>query len=83
MANKFTTIGGGVAGSDAEKIAVLKQLSAIAGSFLILLGILALLTRGRFEGFIGVYRGKKGESVTRVPQVMMVLGSLLIGLYFL
>ena len=83
VANKFTTIGGGVSGADREKILILKQISAIAGNFLILLAIIALLTRGRFEGFIGMYKGKKGESVTRVPLVMIIIGSLLIGIYFL
>lgn len=83
IANKFTTISGGVSGADREKILVLKQISVIAGNFLILLAVIALLTRGRFEGFIGMYKGKKGESVTVVPLVMLVIGSLLIGVYFI
>lgn len=83
FANKFTTIGGGVSGDRGEKIAVLKTVSVIAGNFFILLGILALLTRNRFEGFIAVYSGSKKDAVIRVPIILIILGSVLVLLYYL
>lgn len=82
-ASRFEKIGGGVSGSSQEKIEVLQLISLIAGNFFIFLGIVALLTRNRFEGFIGMYQKKKGEAVTRVPQGLIIFGSILILLYYL
>lgn len=81
--NKFTTIGGGVSGSDAEKFAVLKVIGAIFGGFLLLLGVLSFVTRNRFEGLIGMVSGKTFEAVTVVPVILIILGSLMMLFYFL
>ncbi|MCP3665100.1 MAG: hypothetical protein GY696_21815 [Gammaproteobacteria bacterium] len=83
LANKFETIGGGVGGIDREKLVLLKQISLILGGFLALLGILALLTKGRFEGVIGMSSGKKNEAAMMVPVVLIVLGGVFVGLSFL
>jgi hypothetical protein len=81
--NKFTTIGGGVAGSDYEKLEALKTIGAVFGGFLVALGILSFLTRGRFEGLIGMVTGKTFEAVTVVPIVLIILGCLLGLFYFM
>lgn len=76
--NKFTKIGGGVSGSSGEKIELLKSMRGIFGGFLVLLGVIAFATRGRFEGLVGMVTGKKFEAVTVVPIILIVLGSILI-----
>lgn len=79
LANKFQTIGGGVTGGNAKKLAVLKEIALYAGSFFIFLGAMALLTRNRFEGMIGMRSSKKGlGTVIIVPIVLMLFGSTLI-----
>ena len=83
LANKFVTIGGGVAGNRSEKVMLLKDLVPFAGGFLILIGILALITRSRFEGLIGMVTGKRWEPITIVPLIMIIIGAILIGIYFL
>ncbi len=80
--NKFTTIGGGVSGSSHEKFQVLKSISAIFGGFLILLGVLSFITRGRFEGLVGMVTGRAFEAVTVVPVVLIILGSIMTLPYF-
>jgi len=82
LANKFETIGGGVSGLSHEKVQLLKEIVRYAGGFLMFLGILALITRNRFEGFVG--GAKKGTSAaTQGGIVLLVIGLLLIGLGFL
>ncbi len=81
--NKFTKIGGGVSGSSAEKLMDLKLIGGIFGGFLILLGIVSILTRDRFEGMVGMVSGKRFEAVTVVPIVLTILGSLLVTYYFM
>jgi hypothetical protein len=81
--NKFTTIGGGVSGTETEKLARLKDLSPWAGGFLILMSFAALMTKNRYEGLIGLVTGKKFEAVAIVPIVLFVLGLILIGVYFI
>ncbi|MCW8881595.1 MAG: hypothetical protein OQL17_07960 [Sedimenticola sp.] len=81
MANKFVTIGGGVSGASHEKLDVLKRIASYAGLFFILLGILSLITRNRFEGFLGMR--KKGEKPSIAPYVLMGIGVLLSGLFFI
>jgi|GEM_PF-1991859 len=80
LANKFTTIGGGVSGASDEKLKILKQIASYAGLFFILLGTLGLLTRNRFEGFIGMKR--KGEKHSPGPYVLIVIGALLSIFFF-
>ncbi|MCW8891386.1 MAG: hypothetical protein OQL20_12070 [Sedimenticola sp.] len=80
LANKFTTIGGGVSGASDEKIRILKQIASYAGVFFILLGAMSLLTRNRFEGFIGMKR--KGEKPSPGPYVLIVIGALLSIFFF-
>jgi len=75
--NKFTRIGGGVSGSNREKYEILKNIGAIFGGFLVLLGILSFATRKRYEGFLGMVTGKGLEAATVVPIVLIVLGSLI------
>lgn len=81
--NKFTKIGGGVAGSSTEKFLVLKSIGGIFGGFLILLGILSFITRSRFEGLVGMVTGEKFEAVTVVPIILIILGSVMVLFYFL
>lgn len=78
--NKFTTIGSGVSGGQEEKVFILKRVGAYTGIFLILLGGLSLLTRDRFEGFIGLRR--KGRKASRAPYILMLIGALLALLFF-
>jgi len=79
LANKFETIGGGVSGLSREKILLLKEIVRYAGGFLMFLGILALITRNRFEGFVG--GAKKGTSAaTQGGIALLVIGLILIGL---
>lgn len=80
--NKFTKIGGGVAGSSSEKFATLKLIGAIFGGFLVLLGILSFLTRSRFEGLIGMVTGRTFEAVTVVPILLIILGCVMALFYF-
>ena len=81
LANKFVTIGGGVSGVNTEKMEVLKQITAYSGLFLITLGILSLLTRERFEGFIGMRTKREGNSP--VSYVLILLGGLLSIFFFI
>lgn len=81
--NKFTKIGGGVSGSSSDKIELLKSMRGIFGGFLILLGIIAFATRGRFEGLVGMVTGKGFEAVTVVPIILIILGSLLMLTHYL
>jgi hypothetical protein len=81
--NKFTTIGGGVSGTETEKLNRLKDLTPWAGGFFIVMAIGALLTKNRYEGLIGLVTGKKTEAVSVVPIVLFVLGLVLIGVYFI
>jgi hypothetical protein len=78
FANKFQTIGGGVGGVSREKLAILKEVSLYAGLFLVLLGVLSLFTRKRYEGLIGIYKGKSSDVVVVVPVILIVLGILLV-----
>ncbi len=80
--NKFTKIGGGVAGSSHEKFEFLKSLSGIFGSILVILGVLSFATRSRFEGLVGMVTGRAFEAVTVVPVVLIILGSLMVLAYF-
>ncbi|WP_199930465.1 hypothetical protein [Sedimenticola thiotaurini] len=80
FANKFTTIGGGVSGMDHEKFDILKQIGAYTGTFFILLGILSIVTRNRFESFVGMRM--KGEGIAPASYVLLVLGALLSLLFF-
>ena len=82
LANKFETIGGGVSGLSREKILLLKEIVYYAGGFLIFLGVMALVTRKRFEGFVGI-AGKGTGAATKGGIAMMVVGAILIGLSFL
>ena len=75
LANKFTTIGGGVSGASNEKLGILKEIASWTGLFFIFLGTLALLTRNRFEGHIGMTR--KGEKPSNGPYGLIVVGVLL------
>jgi len=81
--NKFTKICGGVAGSSAEKLRILKGVGGVFGAFLILLGIVSILTRGRFEGLVGMVSGKRFEAVTVVPILLLILGTILVTYYFM
>ncbi len=81
--NKFTKIGGGVAGSASEKLQTLKTIGAIFGGFLVVLGILSFLTRSRFEGLIGMVTGRTFEAVTVVPIVLIILGCVMALFYFI
>lgn len=80
LANKFATIGSGVSGASQEKIAILKKIGAYSGLFFILLGILGIATRHRFEGFIGLR--KKGQKISPGVYVLLLLGALLCLLFF-
>jgi hypothetical protein len=84
LANKFETISGGVNGMNREKIELLKTISLYAGGFLLFLSLLALVTRKRFEGFIG-YSSRSGGSSTTLTGVaiLTVAGTVFIGLSFL
>ena len=81
LANKFTTIGGGVAGDRSEKVMLLRNLFPYVGGFMILVGLLALMTRRRFEGLVGMVTGKPWEAVTIIPLLLILAGSILIGIY--
>ncbi|MCP3671584.1 MAG: hypothetical protein GY814_14380 [Gammaproteobacteria bacterium] len=82
-ANKFTRIGGGVSGSSTEKLQVLKEIGGIFGGFLILLGIASFLTRGRFEGLVGMVTGERFEAITVIPIILIILGVLMVTIYFI
>lgn len=81
LANKFITIGGGVAGDRSEKVMLLRNLFPYIGGFLILVGLLALMTRRRFEGLVGMATGKRWEAVTIVPILLILTGLILISIY--
>jgi len=81
--NKFTKIGGGVSGSSMEKFRILKSIGGVFGGFLILLGIIAFITRSRFEGLVGMSTGKIFEAVNVVPVILIILGGLLVLIYYL
>jgi hypothetical protein len=80
--NKFTKIGGGVSGSSGDKIELLKSMRGILGGFMVLLGVIAFATRGRFEGLVGMVTGKRFEAVTVIPIILIILGSLLMLSHF-
>lgn len=80
FANKFTTIGGGVSGLSDEKINILKQIGAYTGTFFILLGVLSVVTKDRFESFVGMR--SKNQGVSPASYVLLVLGALLSLLFF-
>lgn len=75
LANKFTTIGGGVSGASHEKLDILKNIGAYSGLFFLFLGLMGILTRRRYEGFIG--GGKKGNKISPGIYALLILGSLL------
>jgi len=75
LANKFTTIGGGVSGANNEKLEILKKIGAYSGLFFLFLGLLGILTRRRYEGFIG--SGRKGKKISPGVYVLLVVGGLL------
>jgi hypothetical protein len=81
--NKFTTIGGGVSGTETEKLARLKDLTPWAGGFFILMAIASLATKNRYEGLVGLVTGRKFEAVAIVPIVLFILGLILVGVYFI
>lgn len=83
LANKFETIGGGVSGLSREKVQTLKQISLYGGCFLLFLGVLALLARNRFEGFVGYSSRNKSDSSWKGALVLGVLGGLLVGASYL
>lgn len=80
LANKFTTIGGGVSGTSEEKLTILKQIASYAGTFFILLGILSIVTKDRFEGFIGMR--SKDQGISPASYVLIILGALLSLFFF-
>mgnify|MGYP006921590503 FL=1 len=75
LANKFTTIGGGVSGASHEKLDILKKIGAYSGLLFLFLGLMGILTRRRYEGFIG--QSKKGKKVSSGVYALLILGSLL------
>lgn len=79
-ANKFATIGGGVSGISHEKMAILKQIAAYTGTFFILLGVLSIVTKDRFEGFIGMR--SKDQGISPASYVLIILGAMLSLLFF-
>jgi hypothetical protein len=83
LANKFETISGGISGLDREKVKLLKDISLYAGCFLIFLAMLALVTRRRFEGFVGYSRRNDTSAVVKGAAVLTAVGSAFIGLSFL
>lgn len=83
FANKFETISGGVSGMDREKVRLLKNISLYAGGFLIFLALLALVTRNRFEGFVGYSSRGDSSATLKGATVLTVIGTLFIGLSFL
>ncbi|MCB1761000.1 MAG: hypothetical protein KDI68_14610 [Gammaproteobacteria bacterium] len=74
LANKFTTISGGVNGMSQEKVLFLKKISLYTGAFLLFLAGLALLTRNRFEGFIGYVSKGDVSSIVKGATVLTVIG---------
>ena len=78
LANKFTTISGGVNGMSREKIAILKQISLYAGGFLLMLAVVAVLTRKRFEGFVGYTSKKDLSTAVKGAAVLSVAGAILL-----
>jgi len=83
LANKFETIGGGVSGLSDEKVQTLKQISFYGGGFLLFLGTMGLLSRNRFEGFIGYARRGELSPALKGAIALGVIGSLLIGISYL
>jgi len=84
LANKFETISGGVNGMNQEKIELLKTISLYAGGFLLFLSMIALLTRKRFEGFVGYSSRSGGTSTTLIGvAVLTFAGTVFIALSFL
>ena len=78
LANKFTTIGGGVSGTDREKLQLLQIFAGIFGLFFIFLGFISMVPQFR------------GLSMLKVPEVtfgtsigIIIFGLLLGSLYFL
>ena len=83
LANKFETISGGVNGMNKEKIRLLKDISLYAGGFLVFLAILSIITRNRFEGFVGYSSRSDSSSTLQGATILTVAGTLFIGLSFL
>jgi hypothetical protein len=83
LANKFETIGGGVSGLSREKVALMKQISFYAGGFFLLFSFLMLITRNRFEGFVGVSSNQGLGIVFKGALTTSVIGIVLMGLSFL
>jgi hypothetical protein len=78
LANKFTTISGGVNGMSQEKVLFLKKISLYAGAFFLFLAGLALLTRNRFEGFVGYVSKGDISSIVKGATVLTVVGSIML-----
>lgn len=83
LANKFETISGGVSGLSREKLALIKQVSLYAGGFFLLLSLLMLINRNRFEGFVGSSSRKGLSSEVKGAIFTAVIGVVLVGLSFL
>lgn len=83
LANKFQTISGGVSGLSHEKIRLLQNIGMYAGIFLIVLALLALATRKRFEGFIGYDGRGKSNALLKGVITVSIMGLLFILLSFL
>ncbi|HXK55347.1 MAG: hypothetical protein KDI74_04145 [Gammaproteobacteria bacterium] len=83
MANKFETISGGVNGLSQEKIRLLKEISLYTGGFLLMLSVIALITRKRFEGFIGYSSRNDSSATLKGAAILAVAGTIFIGLGFL
>ncbi len=83
FANKFETIGGGVSGLSREKIELMKQISLYAGGFFLFLGVVMLLTRNRFEGFVGLASDKGMGIAYKGAVINAVIGLLLVGISYL
>ena len=83
LANKFETIGGGVTGLSQEKLQLLKQISLYSGGFLLLLSIMAMLTRNRFEGFVGYSSRGQARIAVKAAIFLACLGALFLAIgYF-
>ncbi|MCB1859854.1 MAG: hypothetical protein KDI63_16385 [Gammaproteobacteria bacterium] len=76
LANKFQTIGSGVSGLNREKIELLQKISLYAGFFFFFLTAVALLTRKRFEGFVGFSSRKDKRIIIKGCAGLAVAGTL-------
>jgi hypothetical protein len=77
-ANKFETIGGGVSGTSFEKFQLLRAASLMIGSIVTLIGLLSLIPK--FHGHSDINTSK--ITLTK-SLVLIAVGSVLVGLYFL